>query len=587
MKKFTLLYIGLFIVLAMNLNAQTVPANLQIIDYGYHFVKLSATANASGNNILIAMTDVPKTNMQGQVLPGGTFGTPQGTYQVGDEIEGGGTIVYLGGTNTNILLEGLTDNVIYHFQAWSVSGGTYSANYLAADFLTWGKVPYISDYTREELGEVPFDWYVLGDGDIYKQNCLWGTKSWLQQSTINGMPGDPVIMSLTTQWILLGEGKNSIHFRYYFAVPTFATFYTALQNSEWEDETSFQIQLSNDDVNFVTIFTLNKNNAPDIEYPREDDNMETLTIPPFPNFNGERVKVRILWTFAQKVQTHIEDIFIELAEPAECDGVYNLAVNQQSLLGGKAEIYWDSYEEDADLWEIRYRIVGENEWTEPLKTSINPYLLSGLPFETRIEVQIRVVCSETSVSDWGSFIFMTGPEFLPCEYPVNLNVTEITSVSARLSWEKGSDEDLSWDLRYRDATTTAWNNVEDLEVKSYLIEELTPNTAYLWTVRAHCSNDRTSPWATQGNFSTIESSINDLRKEWMTVFASGKMINIINVENRYIETVQLFNITGALLCDFKVNTTDNVLIPTALSEMIAFVKIIGKDGVETHKVLIK
>ena len=585
MKKFSLLFVLLLIATAMNVYAQNPPASLQILDYDYHNATLSVTANASGDNILIAITDAPKYNAWDQIIPGGTFGTPSGTYQVGDEITGGGTIVYVGAASNTINITDLTDNVIYHFQAWSMSGGNYSANYAVADFLTWGKVPYTSHFALTELAYSPFGWTVEG-GDIYVQPNSWGN-FWLQQATIDGSPSNPAIMSLTTQWILLGA-RNELSFRYYMAVPTFGSFWYPLTRELWEDGSSFEIQLSDDDINYVTIYTINKDNAHDFVEPKIEANLDTLITPPFANFAGQLVKVRIKWHFVQKVQTFLEDIHIVLADIGECDGVYDLTVNGSSLLGGKAEISWSSYDEDADLWEVRYRNVDAGgEWSTPIETSTNPYLLTGLPFETRVEVQVRVKCSAESFSDWTSLIFTSGPEFPPCEYPVSLNVTEITSTTAKLSWQEGNDQNLSWDIRYRDASTTSWNDVEALNVKTYLLEDLTPNTAYLWSVRANCTGDRVSNWATQSNFTTLPLGISGVQKETMIVYASGKMLNIINSENRFIEKVQFFSIDGKLLGDYVVNATDNVLIPTTLNETILFVKIIGKEEFTTHKVLMK
>ena len=133
-----------------------------------------------------------------------------------------------------------------------------------------------------------------------------------------------------------------------------------------------------------------------------------------------------------------------------------------------------------------------------------------------------------------------------------------------------------------------WIYVDSLEEKTYFLEGLEQYTMYLWTVRAHCSEEQTSDWAEQKSFYTGGWGINNLDKEKLTVYASGKMLNIINPKNRYIEVVQLFDITGKLLSEHRVNTTANVMIPTNLSsgEMVIFVRIIGNNEVESHKVLL-
>ena len=176
----------------------------------------------------------------------------------------------------------------------------------------------------------------------------------------------------------------------------------------------------------------------------------------------------------------------------------------------------------------------------------------------------------------------------PCETPVGLTVAEITQTSAKLSWTEGNEENLWWDIRFKETSAPSWNDIENLEEKFYILENLTENTAYLWTVRAHCSEDSISNWADENSFTTELNSIKNTNKELITVYSSGKMIHIINSGNNYIEKVQLFDITGKLLYDYVVKSVENVLIPTNFSSnMMVFVKIIEKNEVETFKVLIK
>jgi hypothetical protein len=248
-----------------------------------------------------------------------------------------------------------------------------------------------------------------------------------------------------------------------------------------------------------------------------------------------------------------------------------------------------SWEGEADDYEVSYRIVDE-EWISENVIGAHTFTLKNLTPKTDYQVRVRCICSEGQTSVWSEIIPFTTPDAPPpppCESPVFLEVAEITTTSAILSWKEGNDQNLAWDLRYREASSSSWNNVESLEERTYLLKELTPNTAYLWTVRANCSEDRTSEWAAVEAFTTDPVGIDDVRKEQMTVYASGKMINIINHAKKFIEKIQLFSIDGKLLGDYSVNSNDNVIIPTDISEMIVFVKIFGKNNFETHKVLVK
>jgi hypothetical protein len=361
--------------------------------------------------------------------------------------------------------------------------------------------------------------------------------------------------------------------------------YDALTSADWVEGSYIQIQVSTDGVNFTTVYTINKDNAYDFEYPRDQANLAVLLTPDFNQYNGERVKVRVKLSLRMTAQFYMEDMHIEQAEVPECDGVYNITA--EPMVAGVAKLSWDTYQPGANLWEIRWRVAGTSDWSVPVSTSTNPYLLSGLPFDTKIEVQIRVKCTDLLSSDWTSFIFTTGAQFEPCAYPVNLNVTNVSDTKARLSWKEGNTENLSWDIHYRVAITTTWMDVENIVEKSYLLTGLLPETVYLWSVRARCSNDRTSEWATQSNFETTPIGTNEFKKEAMIVYSSGNMISIINSNHRYIDKVQLFDVTGKLLGDHSVNSTDNVLIPTTINDMMLLVRIVGQNGVETHKVIMK
>jgi hypothetical protein len=249
-----------------------------------------------------------------------------------------------------------------------------------------------------------------------------------------------------------------------------------------------------------------------------------------------------------------------------------------------------SWEGEADNYEVSYCIVGE-EWISEIVMGAHTYTVENLLPSTDYQVRVRSICSGDNVSDWSEIVpFTTFQPDPPCNAPVNLKATEITATSAKLSWKEGNDQNDAWELRYREASSSSWEGDEEpIQVKTYLLEGLTPNTAYIWTVRAFCSNTHVgfSPWAEENGFTTDQVGIDDVKKGTMTVYASGKMISVINSENRYIEKVQLFDITGRLLGNYTVKSTENVLIPTTINEMMVIVKIIGENREENHKVLVR
>ena len=250
------------------------------------------------------------------------------------------------------------------------------------------------------------------------------------------------------------------------------------------------------------------------------------------------------------------------------------------ITSGSAVVSWDG---DADDYELEYRF--EDGLAKIIEVvGAHSYTLDNLEANTVYYVKVRSICSGGVYSDWSEEkSFHTS---FPCNPPDNLNVSEVNAASAKLSWE---DDGFNyyWELRYSEATDISWNYVEVEEETSYFLYGLSPNTAYLWTVRAHCSEEQVSEWATQNEFTTLPFGINDLSKAQMNVYASGKMLNIINTENRHIENVQLFDITGKLISEHKINSNENVLIPTNLSSTtMVFVRVVMQNGIESHKIII-
>ena len=256
----------------------------------------------------------------------------------------------------------------------------------------------------------------------------------------------------------------------------------------------------------------------------------------------------------------------------------------ENITTTSAKISWQG---DANDYEISYRIVG-GEWVFIDVIGAHSYMLENLIPNTDYEVRVRSICSVGNVSEWSETSSFKTPDLPSCECPVDLKVDWVLAYSAKLSWKEGNDQNLNWDFRYREASISSWIEITDIEEKTYTLQELTPLTIYLWTVRSHCSEDRISDWSTEEEFQIAEIvSIENIEKERLTVYVSDKIINVINPENRYIEKIQLYSIDGRLIGDYAVKSCNNVLIPTALDEQIVIVKIFGENGNENHKVLMK
>ena len=68
-----------------------------------------------------------------------------------------------------------------------------------------------------------------------------------------------------------------------------------------------------------------------------------------------------------------------------------------------------------------------------------------------------------------------------------------------LTWE-GTEDHLTWDVRYRDANSTTWTTIEGLEEPTTVLENLEEGVTYLWNVRAYCTAERVTAWSAQATF---------------------------------------------------------------------------------------
>ncbi|APD07669.1 hypothetical protein UJ101_02168 [Flavobacteriaceae bacterium UJ101] len=78
-------------------------------------INLSATANASNDSIIVAYNENSTS-----------FGTPNGSYSVNDNITNGGTILYIGLASNLPNHTSLKAETTYYYKAWSVKNTTYS-----------------------------------------------------------------------------------------------------------------------------------------------------------------------------------------------------------------------------------------------------------------------------------------------------------------------------------------------------------------------------------------------------------------------------------------------------------------------------
>ena len=119
-------------------------------------INLSWTRNSTPDNVLLAWNT---TN---------TFGIPSGSYNPGDQISGGGTVLLANSSATSFDHSGLNPNTTYYYKIWSQDGAgtTYSSGLFAN--ATTQMAPVTSFPWEEDLtnvtppGSLPAGWSQMG-----------------------------------------------------------------------------------------------------------------------------------------------------------------------------------------------------------------------------------------------------------------------------------------------------------------------------------------------------------------------------------------------------------------------------------------
>ncbi|MGN1263012.1 MAG: fibronectin type III domain-containing protein, partial [Prevotella sp.] len=390
----------------------TKPGELKVTKSTLNSAVLSAEANTSGDKVVVAMSTLPLYNVYDQLLMGGTFGELPANPSVGDEIEGGGKVIYVGESNDNIVLTDMQENIPYHFRSFSMdAAGTVSTTYSSTDILTGSHLPWIpntSDFMYWEKSE-----NFSTSTDILSDTVLF--------ANLSSIPEGGNKEYVTTPWLKLDEGSNRIVMDVNFE--KFAMWRWSPFN-DWTENDTLYFQASIDGETFTDFHKIGKSEAPYIE---ELNAYVPLRIP-FDIYAGKEVKLRIYWNTFDSPRIRMKNIRVEGVK--DCDYPIDLKVVEGSIVSDKATIDW-TRQGNENAWELRYRVEGSEAWSDILPVESKPYTISGLPGLQNIEVQVRAKCDATTNSDWSENFIFTSSYVVP--FTEMFNYTE-----APESWEMKS-----------------------------------------------------------------------------------------------------------------------------------------------------
>ena len=179
---------------------------------------------------------------------------------------------------------------------------------------------------------------------------------------------------------------------------------------------------------------------------------------------------------------YIDDVAIDVKPCAKPTGLAAAASK------GSAIITWT--DDEADTWNLRYRIVAEpeNEWTNVENLKDKSHSLTYLNEENEYEVQVQAVCSVTRTSDWTASV-----KFTPaCPTPGAITLSDKTYNGVTVHWTAGGAE-TAWNLEYQQGED-GWTPVAEnpLTTTSYTFTNLETGLPYSFQVQAACEGDWTA-----------------------------------------------------------------------------------------------
>lgn len=376
--------------------ALDMPASLVLTPASPTSVKINVAADAKGDQVLVAVNQNPALNFSTHFPESyGAFGTPAGTYKVGDEIEGGGRVVYVGPAKDGIVADGFKTNQPVYVNAWSTDGaGNYGTIYQEGRTSTELQLPYAADYHNmgtymEPAGYVVNDEYISNvavatgaDGHLAANGFSWKSAGAagaddMAEGTVTlpafQVPAAGARMTFDYQIYIWGRAGNSV--------------------VNWEDHI-FDVEVAEAGTdNYKSIFKLGDGKAPEVN----DVEFHTYTVDPegFKPYAGKKVNLRFKWSRYNDAYSFIHNIFIE--EVPEID--YASEVTVAAVDGGDVTIDWTDRYAEAAKWEVRYQRVGTTSWSTPVATTEKPYTIKDLALSSQYTIQVRVVAGD-KVSPW-------------------------------------------------------------------------------------------------------------------------------------------------------------------------------------------
>lgn len=423
------------------------PQALEAEAVNKNTIRISLKANAKGEKIVVASTTMPYYDQYDQMRPWGDFGDLPETIKEGETTSTGAVILYVGDDSKVLEMKEQELNTVYFYRAWTIDdNGVCSSTYLDDAVSTGSDEPYAPDFTNTPNYEAPIGWDSNGDFTLYSDSRD-GAK-FLQCIVKEGNTTEGVTNSIATPWIQLSEGTNRLKTDVNITVSGgFGGIRAPF--TEWEKGDSLIFQVSEDGTNYTDFAVFDAKNP--IEFEDAED-VETLRLP-FDNCAGKQVKLRVLWKTFSAPKLQVSNLVVEGVE--DCDYPIDIMADDSLSIGGTLVLDWDR-QGNENKWQLRYRKMDEETWSDVIDVDTKPYTLSGLDGQTDYLIEMRAVCDAEHQSKWSETAQCTTGYALP----VDVTFTSLSALDAGWEFATGklatpteldmeASTNWSWSLNFR------------------------------------------------------------------------------------------------------------------------------------------
>ena len=208
------------------------------------------------------------------------------------------------------------------------------------------------------------------------------------------------------------------------------------------------------------------------------------------------------------------------------------------------------------------------------------YLLSGLIYSTSYTYRAFVATADTIV--YGAEIsFITLENVVPCEMPTDLQVSNVTSTSAEVSWTAGGEED-TWVVEHKLQGTSEWQ-VQSVNTTQVTLTDLTPSSTYMVRVKSVCDDEESSYVTT--SFVTTVGICNVNYEQYIQLMPNpaDEYIDLRINNNVEVKEALIYNAFGQMVQ--TVVLTDNYarIDLSGIASGMYFVRVRHDQGVVTKK----